>query len=30
MKYYIEEETVGLKEALDREILSWGAWRRGR
>lgn len=23
MKYYIEEETVGLKSALDREILSW-------
>ncbi len=23
MKYYIEEETVRLKAALDREILSW-------
>jgi len=23
MKYYIAEETVGLKAVLDREILSW-------
>jgi hypothetical protein len=23
MKYYIEEETVGLKAALDKELLSW-------
>jgi len=23
MKYYIAEETIGFKAALDREILSW-------
>ena len=23
MKYYIEEETVDLKAALDQEVLSW-------